>query len=85
MDARAIDRATYVHYCIGGPEDGRAHPSDHCYDTFRCGDGPIYHRVSEPERMEEGPPGLQVLNCTDDYFEPVFYRVTMRLKGTDNG
>jgi hypothetical protein len=77
------ERATFVHFLIGGAEDGKRYPSGHCYDTFRT-NGHEYVRDGEAERDNEMR-GMEVINCTDDYMEPVFYRVTMRpAKGTPN-
>jgi hypothetical protein len=74
------ERATYVHCLFGGPHDGERHPAGHCYSMLSMS-GDLYRQVSEPVPMEQ-PPGLHVLNCTDDYMEPVFYRVEMKYEGT---
>lgn len=75
MDLMKFQHAVYVHHCLGGAEDGKQHPASHCYDTLTIS-GIKYQLRGEPVPME-APATLQVLNCTDDYMEPVFFRVEM--------
>ena len=81
MSLSPCERATYVHHLVGGPQDGLRHPSAHCYETLDS-NGHLYEIDGGPIRLNEAPNGLQVLNCTDDYMEPVFYQVKMKYSAT---
>lgn len=75
-ERRPCEHAVYIHYFIGGAMDGYSIPSNHCYEASTI-DGVTYRRTSEPSLLESPPDGLQVINCTDDYMEQVFFRVDM--------
>jgi len=82
-----IERAAYLHHMIGGPCDGEVLGSDHCYETltwqaadsFKLAD---YVRYGDIEPCDPG--GVERISCTDDYVEPVYFRVNMRYKETKN-
>lgn len=83
IDLKPCERVSYVHYCLGGAHDGHWVPSSHCYESLTI-DGTEYVRCSEPQQCE-GPEGLQVINCSGDYTEPVFFRVDMKPAAGDRG
>jgi len=72
---KPCEQAHFIHVLYGGPHDGHKHPASRCYGWFKyC--GCLYKRISEPEPTDPGE--IQVLNCTDEYSEPVWFAVKMR-------
>ncbi len=74
---KPCEHATYVHYLIGGPEDGAQLPSRNCFDDLLYR-GHTYKRNGDAVPMPGEPTGLNVLWCSDEYAEMVFFRVEMQ-------
>lgn len=77
----ACEHATYVHYLMGGPEDGAQLPSKNCFDDL-CYRGFNYKRRGDAVRLPGEPTGLTVLFCVDEYAEMVFFRVEMEFEAS---
>lgn len=76
-ELKACEHATYVHYLIGGPEDGAMLPSRNCFEMLLYR-GFNYKRTGEVFRMPGEPTGLNVLFTDEEYREAVFYRVELQ-------
>lgn len=74
-ELKPCERAVYLHHLISGPLDGRIVPSSHHYEWYEEGRARYIDSGQEPVPCDPG--GWQAINCTDEYAEPVFLRVTM--------
>lgn len=74
-ELKPCESVVYLHYLIGGPRDGDIVPSAHRYETYESMSEIYYDTGDEAEPVESN---WEALNCTKEYREFVYLKVTMK-------
>jgi hypothetical protein len=77
MSQLPCQSACYLHRLYGGPRDGDTIPAKQPYEYITLDNEHRYDQDGEPEPTEKSG-GWQVINCTDEYSEPLFFNVRMK-------